>query len=46
MEGDRVAIGLSGKFLPFKYYDAKGNELAYELKEERGAAGISRSESA
>ena len=33
-KGDRVAIGMSGKFLPFKYYGAKGNELAVGLKEE------------
>jgi cyanate lyase len=32
--GDRVQIGMSGKFLPFKYYGASGNELAYGLKEE------------
>ena len=33
-KGDRVKIGLTGKFLPFKYYGATGNELAYGLKEE------------
>ena len=33
-KGDRVAIGMTGKFLPFKYYGAKGNELQYGLKEE------------
>ena len=33
-KGDRVAIGMSGKFLPFKYYGATGNQLAYGLKEE------------
>ena len=33
-KGDRVQIGMTGKFLPFKYYGAKGNELAYGLKEE------------
>ncbi len=27
-KGDRVQIGMTGKFLPFKYYGAKGNELA------------------
>lgn len=27
-KGDRVKIGMSGKFLPFKYYGAKGNEQA------------------
>jgi len=33
-KGDRVAIGMTGKFLPFKYYGATGNALAYGLKEE------------
>jgi cyanate lyase len=33
-KGDRVQIGMSGKFLPFKYYGASGNALAYGLKEE------------
>jgi len=33
-KGDRVKIGLTGKFLPFKYYGATGNQLAYGLKEE------------
>ncbi|MEZ5784944.1 MAG: cyanase [Xanthobacteraceae bacterium] len=33
-KGDRVSIALTGKFLPFKYYGATGNELAYGLKEE------------
>jgi cyanate lyase len=33
-KGDRVSIGLSGKFLPYKYYGATGNALAYGLKEE------------
>ncbi len=33
-KGDRVAIAMSGKFLPFKYYGAKGNELAYGVREE------------
>jgi cyanate lyase len=32
-KGDRVKITLSGKFLPFKYYGATGNALAYGLKE-------------
>ena len=27
-------IGLTGKFLPFKYYGATGNALAYGLTEE------------
>jgi len=25
---------MTGKFLPFKYYGAKGNEVAYGLKED------------
>ena len=33
-KGDRVKIGMSGKFLPFKYYGATGNEQAYGYKEE------------
>ena len=33
-KGDRVKIGMTGKFLPFKYYGATGNQLAYGLKEE------------
>ena len=33
-KGDRVAIGMTGKFLPFKYYGATGNALAVGLKEE------------
>jgi cyanate lyase len=33
-KGDRVSIGMTGKFLPYKYYGATGNELAYGLKEE------------
>jgi len=33
-KGDRVKIGLTGKFLPFKYYGTTGNQLAYGLKEE------------
>jgi cyanate lyase len=33
-KGDRVKIGLTGKFLPFKYYGATGNAMAYGLKEE------------
>src|SRR5215510_3035360 len=28
-KGDRVRIGMTGKFLPFKYYGASGNALAY-----------------
>jgi cyanate lyase len=33
-KGDRVKIGMTGKFLPFKYYGATGNAMAYGLKEE------------
>src|SRR5665213_642453 len=33
-KGDRVRIGMSGKFLPFKYYGAKGNEQGLGYKEE------------
>jgi cyanate lyase len=33
-KGDRVQLGMTGKFLPFKYYGATGNDLAYGLKEE------------
>ena len=33
-KGDRVKIGMSGKFLPFKYYGATGNNAATGLKEE------------
>ena len=33
-KGDRVKIGMTGKFLPFKYYGATGNEIAYGVKEE------------
>jgi cyanate lyase len=33
-KGDRVKLGMTGKFLPFKYYGAAGNALALGLKEE------------
>jgi cyanate lyase len=33
-KGDRVKIGMSGKFLPYKYYGAGGNEQALGYKEE------------
>ena len=33
-KGARVRIGMTGKFLPFKYYGAPGNQLGYGLKEE------------
>jgi cyanate lyase len=32
--GDRVKIGMTGKFLPYKYYGATGNIPAYGYKEE------------
>jgi cyanate lyase len=32
-KGDRVKLGMSGKFLPYKYYGATGNALALGLKE-------------
>ncbi len=33
-KGDRVKIAMTGKFLPFKYYGATGNALAYGYKED------------
>jgi len=33
-KGDRVKITMSGKFLPYKYYGAKGNVPKYGFKEE------------
>ena len=33
-KGDRVKLGMTGKFLPFKYYGATGNAQAYGYKEE------------
>jgi cyanate lyase len=33
-KGDRVRLGMTGKFLPFKYYGATGNSQAYGFKEE------------
>jgi cyanate lyase len=33
-KGDRVKIGMTGKFLPFKYYGASGNAQAYGYREE------------
>ena len=32
-KGDRVQLGMTGKFLPYKYYGATGNDLALGLKE-------------
>ena len=33
-KGDRVKIGMSGKFLPYKYYGATGNNQQLGYKEE------------
>ncbi|MGJ4948737.1 cyanase [Bradyrhizobium sp. HKCCYLS20291] len=33
-KGDRVKIVMSGKFLPYKYYNASGNNQEYGYKEE------------
>ena len=33
-KGDRVKIGMTGKFLPFKYYGAEGNAQGYGYREE------------
>jgi cyanate lyase len=33
-KGDRVALGMTRKFLPFKYHGATGNQIGYGLKEE------------
>jgi cyanate lyase len=33
-KGDRVKLGMTGKFLPFKYYGATGNAQGYGFKEE------------
>jgi len=33
-KGDRVKLGMTGKFLPFKYYGATGNSQQYGYKEE------------
>ena len=41
-KGDRVSLGMTGKFLPYKYYGATGNALAYGLKEEWGTLATSR----
>ena len=40
-QGDRVKLGMTGKFLPFKYYGATGNEQAYGYKEESGNRSFS-----
>ena len=34
MKGNRVSLGMYGKFLPLKYYGATGNALASGLQEE------------
>src|SRR3569623_3848419 len=33
-KGDRVSIGMTGKFLPYKYYGATGNNAPLGYKEE------------
>ncbi len=33
-KGDRVKITMSGKFLPYKYYESSGNVPEYGYKEE------------
>ncbi|MDB5566111.1 MAG: hypothetical protein JWP84_2677 [Tardiphaga sp.] len=33
-KGDRVQFTMSGKFLPYKYYGATGNNLEYGFKED------------
>ncbi len=33
-KGDRVSIGMTGKFLPYKYYGATGEVPPYGLREE------------
>ena len=33
-KGDRVKLTMSGKFLPYKYYGATGNEPGYGYKED------------
>src|SRR6202451_3009770 len=33
-KGERVRLSMSGKFLPYKYYGATGNQQAYGYKEE------------
>jgi cyanate lyase len=33
-KGDRVRLAMTGKFLPFKYYGATGNQQAYGFKQE------------
>ena len=33
-KGDRVSLGMTGKFLPYKYYGASGNVPEYGYKEE------------
>ncbi|MBN9601740.1 MAG: cyanase [Afipia felis] len=33
-KGDRVSIGMTGKFLPYKYYGATGNHAPLGYKEE------------
>jgi cyanate lyase len=33
-KGDRISLGMTGKFLPYKYYGATRNQRAYGLNEE------------
>jgi cyanate lyase len=33
-KGDRVKISMSGKFLPYKYFDNTGNTPGYGYKED------------
>lgn len=40
-KGDRVQIGMTSKFLPFKFYGATGNEQAYGYNEEWRRRAIS-----
>jgi len=35
-KGDRVKLTMSGKFLPYRYYGATGNQQALGTKEEEG----------
>src|ERR1700760_2673185 len=39
-KGDRVKITMSGKFLPYKYYGASGNNQEYGFKEEWGGGAF------
>jgi hypothetical protein len=39
-KGDRVKITMSGKFLAYKYYGARGNVPEFGFKEGDGAEGM------